>query len=434
MQKVLEILLQRRDRAGTIALVVLFRALLDLSYGILASGMFSSVGYEYSPRGIVGVSVSYLFTIVLAALFSPDLGRASRIVVFYLFLFTYVPASTLFAQHDVFSPVPYVLLTICFFLLIIGIRVRFPEPSNSPAVRFRNGLSLGLSLAVTGITLAILLAKYGVPTRIPSLIEVYEVRGLYKETVSRFFGYIVGWQGNVLNVFLFMAGILRRSVPLVTGALLFQLYLYSITGFKSLFFSFLFILWFGIGLKFFSRYLAQYLVGTVSFSLVASILGATYAREWVLLPAIFLDRLYFVPARLFYYYYDFFSRHYVDWFAQHLPLNLFLSSNYRSPIPYVIGDYYFGGAVTSANANLFAAGYANLGTIGYLLVTFILVVVLRGLDHLSIGKNRYLVLSLVAMPMFSLTNGSLLTTLLTHGFLVGMMIVFLLPQDSRTSG
>ena len=414
---------------GTIVLVVLFRFLLDLSYGTIVSEIYSYLGYEYSPRGLAGISVSYLFTVVLAALFSPDLGSVSRIVVFYLFLFTYVPVSTLFAQNDALGSGPYFLLTACFLLLILGIRVRFPEHRNSLVFRFRMGYDLKFSLAAAGITLAVLLAKYGVPTQLPSLSEVYEVRGSYKDTFSRLVGYAVGWQGNVFNGFLLMAGILRRSMLLVTGALLFQLYLYSITGFKSLFFSFIFILWLVIGLWFFGRYLAYYLAGTVCLSLVAIIISTKYVEEWVLLPGIFLNRLYFVPALLFYYYYDFFSHHYIDWFAQNLPVSLFANSNYKIPIPYMIGDYYFGRAEMSANANLFANGYANLGIAGCLLVTLILIAVLHGIDLLSSGKNRYLVLSVVAMPMFFLTNSSLQTTFLTHGFLMAIMIIFLLPEE-----
>jgi hypothetical protein len=314
-------------------------------------------------------------------------------------------------------------------LLILGVRVRLPELRKNLMFRFRKGYDLKFSLAVAGITLAFLLTKYGVPTQLPSLSEVYEVRGSYKETVSRLVGYAVGWQGNVFNGFLFIAGILRRSMLLVTGAVLFQLYLYSITGFKSLFFSFIFILWLVIGLRFFGRYLAHYLAGTVCLSLVAIIISTKYVEGWVLLPGIFLVRLYFVPALLYYYYYDFFSYHYIDWFAQNLPVSLFANSNYKIPIPYVIGDYYFGQAEMAANANLFANGYANLGIAGCLLVTLILIAVLRGIDGLSSRKNSYLVLSLLAMPMWSLTNSGLLTTLLTHGFLVGMAVIVLLPEE-----
>ena len=170
----------------------------------------------------------------------------------------------------------------------------------------------------------------------------------------------------------------------------------------------------------------------VCLALVAIIISTKYLEVLVILPGIFLFRLYFLPAQLYYYYYDFFSHHYFDWFTQNLPVSFFANSNYKIPIPYVIGDYYFGGAETSANANLFADGYANLGIAGCLLVTLILIVVLHVLDMLSSEKNRYLVISVIAMPMFFLTNSSLQTTFLTHGFLIAIMIIFLLPEENRS--
>lgn len=409
--------------------MVLFRFLLDMSYGTIVSETLSYVGYEYSPRGFVGISVSYLFTIILASLFSPDLRSVSRVVVFYLFLFTYVPISTLYAQNDSLGSSPYFLLTACFLLLILGVRVMHPELRKSLVPRFKKGFAIKFSLVAAVITLAVLLAKYGVPSRLPSLMEVYDVRESYKETFSRLIGYAVGWQGNVFNGFLFIVGILRRRMLLVTVALLLQVYLYSITGFKSLLFSYIFIIWLVIGSRFFSRYLAHYLVGTICLSLVAIIVSTKYVEDLVLLPGIFLARLYFVPALLFNYYYDFFSYHYIDLFAQNLPVSLFINSNYKIPIPYVIGDYYFGRAEMSANANFFANGYANLGIAGCLLVTLILIAILHGLDLLSAGKNQLLVLSVVAMPMFYLTNSSFQTTFLTHGFLMAITIIFLLPEE-----
>ena len=130
------------------------------------------------------------------------------------------------------------------------------------------------------------------------------------------------------------------------------------------------------------------------------------------------------------YYWDFFSENPKDHFSRNFPFKFFYSSPYNEPVPYVVGKKFFKRKV-HANANFIADAYANFGYVGVLVVVFFFLIVLKLIDDFSYNKNKYVILSFLTMPFFSLTNMSFITVSMTHGLLFALLMIILYPEDKN---
>lgn len=95
--------------------------------------------------------------------------------------------------------------------------------------------------------------------------------------------------------------------------------------------------------------------------------------------------------------------------------------------PFLIGQVYYGNPEMSANANLWADAYANFGLVGVFVFTGILAAVLHFADSAARGLPAGLALAALAQSAFSVSNTAMLTVLLTHGMLLAVAVVYLMP-------
>jgi hypothetical protein len=99
--------------------------------------------------------------------------------------------------------------------------------------------------------------------------------------------------------------------------------------------------------------------------------------------------------------------------------------------PQLIGDVYFGSHEMSANANIWADGFANFGFIGILGVSLVLGLVLFLYDSLAARIEFPVACVLLVIPAITLANSALLTCLLTHGLGFALLVALFIPQRSE---
>ena len=106
-------------------------------------------------------------------------------------------------------------------------------------------------------------------------------------------------------------------------------------------------------------------------------------RKTDLLFDYFIRRVFFVPALLNFYYFDFFSINpklllFEDMFFSRLLIKVFgLSPNYDVSASRIIGTNYFGRPEMLANNGMFSYAYADLGFIGIIFGALALVIILH---------------------------------------------------------
>ena len=114
----------------------------------------------------------------------------------------------------------------------------------------------------------------------------------------------------------------------------------------------------------------------------------------------------------------------------HSILGRFLEYPYEAPPPELIGAEHFGTYEARANGNLWADAFANFGAAGMLGFSAVLAVFLWIYDCAARGSDYYVALALLAMPAISLSNSAMLTSILTHGLGLGLVLLLLLPSEN----
>jgi len=137
--------------------------------------------------------------------------------------------------------------------------------------------------------------------------------------------------------------------------------------------------------------------------------------------------VFFLPAKIQSHYYNFFTNHSFALFSR-TRIGFLIDEVYSQPLPIIIGSEYVSGA--SANTAYLADGYAQMGFLGLIIVSVILGVLLSIFNSITIVSDP-VSLSPIIIPVFSLTNSALTTTLLTHGLIIGLILCLLYSPDAN---
>ncbi|HLG35416.1 MAG TPA: hypothetical protein VI757_11095 [Bacteroidia bacterium] len=420
-----------KDKRITFTLLaVIFRLLLDRAY-VNISGIFEYLGIVYSPRAPFWIFFSYALLAFVAYTIPQNHNRPSTMILLFLFLISYIPITTFYALNSFTSVMPLLCVTFIFFAINLAVRDSGLLKMNMGKLEVQPSTFSFFLLMFSVLAYAVLIYRFGFINRIPSFSEIRELREAYREEDNRIIIYIFKWQSSVINPILFILGLLFRNVWLIALSITGQLYLYSVGGHKAIFFINFLVLFVFIGMKYFSKTFNNFILVSL-IMLVILLMGIDYLiNDYSLLSSILVRRMFLVPAQFFYYYYEYFSVHPVDFFAQNFPFSVFLSSHYSMEIPYLIADYFVNKASIHANANMFADSYANLGLTGFFIIGFIFLLILKFLDSVSRFKNTFVILPLLSFSVINIANSSLITTLITHGFLFTLFVITIMPFASR---
>lgn len=281
---------------------------------------------------------------------------------------------------------------------------------------------------------ALLILAFGLHIHYVSLRDIYVIRTEFQETLeqsSPAVAYAIGWQAYVINPLLMASGLTKRKISWVVVSLAGQFLIYSISGFRTVYFSALvipYLFWTMTGkkpfaIRFSSTWLALFVV-----SAGVQLLG--WSRS---LAALVGERMTAIPGLLTAYYYEFFSSH-PKALLGHSIFKTFVDYPYAVEPRRIIGYVYFHDAGMSANANLWADAYANFGYAGIVSFTVLLAAVLWFFDSVATGRDPRLAALIIALPAFALANSGLLTALLTHGIGLTILLVYLMPPVSDSRG
>lgn len=134
-------------------------------------------------------------------------------------------------------------------------------------------------------------------------------------------------------------------------------------------------------------------------------------------------RTMLMPVTISHYYFDFFSSHSKDFLAQGVLRRFGFSSEYKLPIPNMIGGIYFDSYDTVASNGLIGNAYSNFGWLSLLFYPILLIVLFK-LIALLLEHREPCVVWFIAVQLFVLyTNGDYFTNLLFNGviFLIIML-------------
>lgn len=423
-------------RALVVAMALTYVGAVHGTYVSIISPLFEYDGALYRPSSDGSLDFAFLVSILPAFWLPVAVSRPSQVALWVLYVLAYVPSVVvpyyvLGTGFDGILPLTFaVALAFALLSLMVRIRIGATYAPSGPLRNFEN-LVLGLAIALG----AYIILAFGVRLDLPALADVYEVRSAYAEDLGDtnlpFVAYAVEWSLYVANPLLMLLGLRSKRLGLFAIGLAVELLVYGTTGNKSALLSVVLVVpllvllslplrpAFGLGLL------------TASVALVLGSVIWDQVNDSYETTSLFVRRAITLPGQLVADYYDFFSQH-RTFGLSHSILSFLGPAPFELEPPRLIGAIYFGDPNANANANLWADGFANFGIGGVFAFTVVLGVVLLALDSAAIGRDLRVTGALAGLIAVVLTNSGLLTTMLTHGLGLAILLIFLMPQGVET--
>jgi hypothetical protein len=390
-------------------------------------------GYEgFRQRATLSRQVTAGLLASLPGLWMPlKLKRPSQIVYWMLYLLVVAPAClvSMWALEDQSSGPVMLSISLVGVFALTGVVYQIPL---LPLPRFHlEQYEFGVLLVLMStIFYALLISSFGLHFHFVSFADTYSVRAEYQGTLDHapaLVAYAISWQAWVINPFVMAMGLRWRRPSWLLIGVVAQFAIYSISAFRSMFFSaalLLYLLWVMKSEKTFGIRFAT------TWTTIFAVAGALQYFGWALIPAAFITvRMTALPGLLTGYYYEFFSSH-PHAMLGHSIFKPLVGYPYAVQPPYLIASTYFHSSVMESNANLWADGFANFGYVGLVICALLFAIVLWLYDSMALGHDKCFAALAISLPAFALANTGILTALLTNGIGLAMVLIYLMPLMS----
>jgi hypothetical protein len=408
-------------------------------YWVICQADRTILAPTFAYQGLMYRSVSAWTQVIVVALIllctaaTPlRMRHPSDGVLYVLLPLVVIPVVTVSATDLLFADVERgLIVSVVGAYLLLALCSRIPRPLTKMTAKVPRRRPWGLVILLSAASYVSMLTTFGLHLRLLSFNDVYSVRAVFAEQASGLTGYLVDWQANVINPLLIVYGIRsRKSLPIMAGVLG-DLFIYSITGFKSILFSILAVAAFIFVTQWKSSSLGQPATGArigIAFTiLVALSYFIDVSRGSIAWTSLFVRRLSLVAGVNTGYYYQYFSTT-PQTHLNYGPIGaLFRSAHVVSPTSQ-IALYAYHSTVGAPNANIWADAFANFGYPGVVSFTLVLAAFLWFYDRLAQHVDLKDATALLIASALSLTNSALFTSLLTHGMLLALVAVTQWPR------
>ena len=418
-----------REAATVVCLGIGLQVVIDWVYRVISSTIFGgSVTTEAVP--LPTILLAYAMTALTCAatgLYCARRPGPGAFIFACQLAFVVVPMQALLSAGFFFADPVFAMVVAGSFLLAVLSATVLPQVSFGRPGRYAP-LIVGLLVLISVYTYGALLVRTGGRINF-DLQKVYENR---EELLSQGFplsGYFISWQGYVINPALFVYGLVTRRRRLLLLAMALQVFLFGMANFRA--FLFLPVVLVGAAWLGRSRWLPVYTLLAIAAAVLAGSLVYLVTGE-AALAGVLVDRLVMIPGEIHYFYYDYFHREGHDLLYLTQSILSAFGEPLRRPVPEMISANYLGMTEGSANVGLFADAYMNLGLLGCAIFAVLLAVVVRVAESLAVRSGPALAVVLLAAPSLTLVNVGLMTTLLTHGLLLGLLVLWLVGS-ARTA-
>ena len=412
----------RTTNAAAVVPVVALFVVVFWSYRSQVFPTYAYEGYRFRQPDALWLFAGLVLALVPLVWLPSRPSRPSAVTLWIIYLFVVVPICCLTPALPMRSE-RWMFGISAWSVVFLGIAslsqipkvVSIPQPHLAPR-RARALVFIG-----SAGTFLLLIAKFGFAVSSPDLSTIYTQRLSFRlvlENSNPAFGYLVDWSQVVLAPLAIAVALRRRSVlwMVLGSSILVWAYFVTATRQALVAIPFAFALYWA-GSRMVSG--ASYAVAGASLITVSaatfSLTGNLYALGSI------SERLFAVPGVL--------GGYYFDYFANRPPVllrdgvgGLLSASPYPRQMTFQIGLEYLGRAEANANVNVIADSFANFWFAG-LLVAFALACLLWLLDSVTIRLPLGPTMAALVLVLLALLNVGLTVAVLTSGF--GLIIVIL---------
>lgn len=408
------------------ALLLVYRSMLDFTYVTQLSPLYSYSGFttDITP---IGYCLSWLMLLTVLPLVAGIQGqedRPSSVLVTMLNLIYFIPMTSYAGCKG--SSYLFMISALVYWLVLLVLQLWMPSFALK-RLPHRRGKLLFTVLTVGAVLLVMGISGVYTGFRLKlNLSDVYDVRAeAAAYDMPTILSYALSWMTMVLSV-LILYWLQAKKYLAVLGLVVVYFFYYSIGAHKSVFF-FLFLLLACYIL--YRSWMFRWSAGLLSLGVMACWLME--AVGGFLLPmAVFVRRFMYTPVRLSETYATFFSQHPINLLRNGIMARFGFEPVYSTGIAALIGE--FNGSGANANNGMLGDMYANLPVIlGIVLFPLILVIIFRMFDLAASTLPGKIFVSFCVFFAASFSNSAWPTVLLTHGFLMACLLLYLFPVNKE---
>lgn len=412
------------SKLAFVLLSLLVRIQMDIIY---ATYLVTKWGYQSFSIDINVYKIAFSYVLLVLFLgmlrhYKPD--RISHFSVVVLFYTMYMPVGTLYGlmnrDTSFFAIVNVIFFILVVFTIFVNDRFNWQIMPDRKITSKLHIVLILLSIA-TFLGMTIQNINHLDIRSVLNLTKVYAIRRLvdYRWGMN----YLFSLQTKVINPYMIALHHLNGNKVMKRLYLLFQLWLYVLTGHKMVLFTLIMIT---VIFRFKHKLdqLTQFFVSGIAFSMTISAIELVFFQKSFLIDLV-IRRVFYIPALLNFHYFDFFSNNGFQLWKHSLFGRIMGARVDFDVLPsFVIGEQYFNNIETNAVTGFLGSEYMNGGFLGLLMTAGILIILLKVLDRFAHKLGVVLTLVTFLTPLYTIWNTAFLTALLTGGILLSVMVLF----------
>ncbi|WP_404461717.1 hypothetical protein [Providencia rettgeri] len=398
--------------------LLIIHALFFSSYIFLIGENFSYMGFKLIPDEfkIILSSISILLISIYVSFLRNDFLKITSILLFIfstspnLIIFSFMPSNWYIFTWSILC-IPFTI----FFMKILPIfKLPIINEKYKPPI---------LLLLLIVLTLVVISSHgFSLNWHLFLLEDIYDVRLASREssTTASVYAYFI--LAKVLCPIAVIYAIENKKYSFLFLSIIIITYLFMTTGHKSVYFTIFVLIGFSLGKNTYNAKIRILCIASIILFCLCRILTTL---DFNTPESLFFRRLFFIPALLNIYYFEYFedlkllySGSFMSW-ALDYPLN--------RPPANEIGAVYFGNEAMSANNGYLSDGFANLGSFGILITIIITSWVYKFFWRYNVSPKYF---GLVFVTFYAFQGSGLTTALFTHG---SLLLCILIPIFLRTN-
>lgn len=408
--------------------IIILRIFFDFSYHYIVSDIFDYYNFRNEPTQFSFV-ISWVFLLTLSpfVIIIFNGKNISSNIMTMLILTSLIPTTTMIAFSSFYS-YTYIFLMYLYWFLLLSMCLLIPSIILFKKY-FKSSIPLYLSVfSYCGLVIYVSYVFTGFRFHF-GLYDVYDIRTEARGyQINTILGYFITASDNLLPI-LFVLFLVRKQRLMASFIGFITLLNFGISAVKMV----LFLLFFGFMGYLFIKSFSVFRYAVWGIILLAAMCIIEYmVFNTAILTDFSLFRIFFIPAKLHYIYYDFFSVNQLDLFRQSA-LKYFFDSPYQEGIQFLMGLHDIQNIEARANNGLFSDAYLNFGAVGVLIFPFIVVIILKILDGAVKYFDPKVLFIITTSVCFVILGVPFTQALLNSGILILILLLYLIPRNVRVS-
>ena len=414
---------------------VFYKISLDIAYTLYLSDAFGSHFLTPFPfKFAVGNYIESHAWLLLASIILPFTTKnLSGIFFGSVILFLLAPLTTMYGLNSDQPRYSIALTVLAIYLSYLVSSIRTPRLKIP---HLRNGYQIAITLCCLNIFLFIVVtAATGAMFRMNfEISRVYEFRDEFSETLDvGVFAYLNLWTQKIFTPFLLAVGLHKKNWVIIIFCIGMQVFYFGVTQHRQHLFVPLLILfaWHTYNKQW------PFTYGLVVASLFVFVsTSLILALNLEVIGALIVRRALFVPASVTEGWVHYFSENPYVYFSDNILSSFFATQYTNQALPFYVGDKILPGLNLAYNTGLVGAGFAQLGVLGVMIYAIIMGVYLRTINSLIWnGVPAFIPAAILFLPVRTAwTASDLSSALLSHGLIVGLMLVWLYGSHMQKNG